>query len=135
MDLDRLGLFRNISRRLDWLNQRQGVLAENIANSDTPHYKPSDVEPFEKVLGRSGDRKGQMSMAVTRVGHIAGTGDSGPARVAKLEDSFEVKPSGNAVNVEQQMMMVAETAMDHQLALNLYRKHVGMIRTAIGRGR
>ncbi len=58
----------------------------------------------------------------------------GEAKVQRSEDVYEVKPSGNAVNVEQQMMLVAETAMDHQLALNLYQKHLGMIRTALGRG-
>ena len=49
-------------------------------------------------------------------------------------DAYEVSPSGNAVVIEQQMMKVAETATQHELALQLYAKHVGMLRLALGRG-
>lgn len=133
MDLNQFALFRTIGRRLDWLTQRQSVLAENIANSDTPGYRPNDIAPFESHLRGAEGGAGQLVPVATRAGHIAGTaGGQGSARVDRIEDPYEVKPSGNAVNLEQQMMMVAETAMDHQLAINLYRKHIGMIRMALG---
>jgi len=45
---------------------------------------------------------------------------------------YEVSPSGNEVVLEQQMITVTQNAMDHQLALNLYRKQAGMVRMAIG---
>ncbi|HET8726040.1 MAG TPA: flagellar basal body rod protein FlgB [Alphaproteobacteria bacterium] len=134
MDLNQLGLFRTIARRLDWLTQRQGVLAQNIANSDTPNYRPGDLAPFESHLRRSVDNGRQLRPAVTRAGHMTGVAGTGEVRAERIDEPYEVEPSGNAVNVEQQMMLVAETAMDHQLALNLYQKHVGMIRTALGRG-
>jgi|HigsolmetaAR204D_1030405.scaffolds.fasta_scaffold12442_2 flagellar basal-body rod protein FlgB len=134
MDLSQLGLFRRISKRLDWLTQRQGVLAENVANSDTPNYRPRDLAPFEQHLRASAAAAGRLQPRVTQAGHISGPAAPGEAKVQRSEDVYEVKPSGNAVNVEQQMMLVAETAMDHQLALNLYQKHLGMIRTALGRG-
>ena len=42
-------------------------------------------------------------------------------------------PSGNAVVLEEQLMKVAETVMDHQITANLYAKHVNMIRMVLGR--
>ena len=48
------------------------------------------------------------------------------------ETAFEVAPDGNEVILEEQMAKAARTALDHQLASNLYRKYVGMIRTALG---
>src|SRR3546814_8647969 len=122
MDLNQLGLFRRIAQRLDWLTQRQAVLAENVANSDTPDYRAHDIEPFEQHLRETGVAAGRLQTAVTQPGHIDGRAAPGDVRPRRVEEPYEVKPSGNAVNVEHQMMLVAETAMDHQLALNLYNR-------------
>ena len=46
MDLNTLGVFKLLNKKMDWLNQRQEVVAENIANVDTPKYKPSDLKTF-----------------------------------------------------------------------------------------
>ena len=52
MELDKLSLFSVIKRRLAWLGHRQEVLAQNIANADTPKYKPMDLtqQSFRKML-------------------------------------------------------------------------------------
>lgn len=132
MDLNNLGLFRMISRRMDWLTQRHEVLAENIANSDTPGYQARDIAPFDAYLDRAGAR---LAPRATDPAHITvSAGGSGPvARSTDVDDPYEVKPSGNNVSIEQQLMEVTENAMNHQLAINLYKKHAGMVRTALGR--
>jgi flagellar basal-body rod protein FlgB len=48
------------------------------------------------------------------------------------DSTFEVAPDGNEVILEEQMAKSAQTALDHQLASNLYRKYVGMVRIALG---
>ena len=135
MDFNYLGLFKLITRRIDWLSQRQEVLAKNIANSDTPGYKPVDLSPFARQLARSGDAT--LAAAATHAGHIRASASPGTANSAtrRIDDVYEASPTGNEVVLEQQLIRVSETAMQHQLALNLYRKHAGMIRTALGRGR
>ena len=47
MDLTQIPLFEMLTRRMSWLNERQKVLAQNIANADTPHYVPRDLEPLD----------------------------------------------------------------------------------------
>jgi len=44
MDLNKIPVFAAITKRMHWLNQRQKVLADNIANSDTPGYAPKDLK-------------------------------------------------------------------------------------------
>ena len=136
MDMNQLPLFRLIGQRLGYLSQRQAVLAENVANADTPGYRANDLEPFADHLARAGQSP-RLAMTRTHPAHIdASAGPSaGAADVAGLEDAYEISPSGNEVNIEQQMIAVAQNAMDHQLALNLYRKQAGLIRMAIGRPR
>ncbi|MBT7747468.1 MAG: flagellar basal-body rod protein FlgB, partial [Alphaproteobacteria bacterium] len=51
------------------------------------------------------------------------------------KDVYETSPDGNSVVLEQQLMKVTETKMDYELMTNLYRKHMGMLRTALGRGK
>ena len=47
-------------------------------------------------------------------------------------DSYEVTPSGNGVELAEQLQKMAATEQDHQLATSLYRRYVGMVRTALG---
>ena len=134
MDFSSIGLFRLVSQRLDWLTQRQDLLAQNIANADTPGYQPREMRPFAAHLDGA---SGSMMPAATHARHIApiASGTGGSQSSERLNDVYETAPTGNAVVLEQQMVRVSETAMQHQFALNLYRKHVGMIRLALGRGR
>lgn len=137
MDLGNLGLFRMMNRKMNWLTQRQEVLAENVANADTPNYKSRDIVPFDfKTALRDMHR---MGMARTQAGHIASgksdetrSSDAG-MRINKDRKPFETSPSRNGVVLEDQMNKIAETGMDYHTITNLYRKHVGMIKTAIGR--
>ncbi|HYD30414.1 MAG TPA: flagellar basal body rod protein FlgB [Azospirillaceae bacterium] len=139
MDLKNLGIFKLMHQKMQWLTQRQEVLAENVANADTPGYKPRDLVPFDfKSAIRDSERNG---IALTRTDgeHIAGEGTttrrtSDWANRSLMERKpYETSPSGNAVVLEEQMTKVAETAMDYQMVTNLYKKHVGLIKTALSR--
>ncbi|HEX3209546.1 MAG TPA: hypothetical protein VHQ91_09220 [Geminicoccaceae bacterium] len=48
------------------------------------------------------------------------------------ERVYETTPNGNAVILEEQMAKAGQTALDHQLTSNLYRKYLGMLRLALG---
>jgi flagellar basal-body rod protein FlgB len=65
---------------------------------------------------------------------VSGGGKPGAAgKVINERKPWEVSPSSNGVVVEEQMMKSAEAGTDYQLMTNLYRKNLGMIRTALGR--
>lgn len=132
MDLGKTALFDMMKGRFAWLSQRQQVLARNIANADTPGYRPRDLESFgfdEMVRSQAG----HLNMEMTSPVHLGGQRRPGQA-FSEKEDRrpFETAPSGNAVILEEQMAKISETSVTHRLTTELYRKHLGMIRTAIG---
>ncbi|MBO6521467.1 MAG: flagellar basal body rod protein FlgB [Rhodospirillales bacterium] len=131
MDLNKTALFGAIKGRLSWLSQRQEVLAQNIANADTPRYRASDLKPFEfKEILRQ--EKIQLNMNVTDASHQ-------PGRRKRIRDfaeqterqPFETSPTGNSVVLEEQMAKVNETHTKHKLVTQLYRKHLSMISAAV----
>src|ERR1700709_2647693 len=99
MDLHDLPLFSMLRERMTWLNQRQDLLSQNVANADTPGYVARDLKPldFEKALRDSGSGAGMMT---TNSRHISLT----PGHSAKFEEhdtpDQESNPNGNAVSLE-----------------------------------
>jgi flagellar basal-body rod protein FlgB len=132
MDIKNIGLFRMITQQLHWLGQRQEVLSRNVANSDTPGYQARDLQPL--AFGDALHQATAVRMAVTEPGHLAGSGSDPGAAKTKPIVPWEVSPDGNSVILEQQMTALAETQADYQMATELYRKQIGMLKAAIGRG-
>lgn len=121
-------LFGAIKQRLRWLGQRQEVLARNIANSDTPGYRPRDVRPFTVGAPRQA-----VAMTATDAGHLSGRRRDPAGLSARVERApYETAPAGNAVVLEEQMAKINETQVSHSVATGLYRKHLAMLKTAIG---
>jgi flagellar basal-body rod protein FlgB len=135
MPVNQAPLFKLMSARLAWLGQREAVLGQNLANADTPHYRPRDLRPaeFARLAEALPGTPGRLAMTPTDSAHL-GPGaqvriglDSRPA-----QDVYETAPNGNAVILEEQMAKASQTALDYQLTSNLYRKYLGMMRTALG---
>jgi flagellar basal-body rod protein FlgB len=116
---------------MQWHQQRQRVLAENVANADTPNYQPRDlVRPTASALA-AGARPG-VTMVRTNAAHIGfAAGDSNFALDGK--GGLETRPSGNAVSLDDEMLRVAQNQMDYQAATSLYTRSLGLLKTAIGR--
>lgn len=134
MDLGQLPLFQMMSKRLAWLGKRQQVLAQNVAHADTPKYRAQDIkEPsFRELLG--GTRTGTVAITRTSGTHLTPARGNGDAAFKVIEDEEgEFSLSGNSVDLPGQMTKVAKTAMDHQMTINLYRKHISMLKAALGR--
>jgi flagellar basal-body rod protein FlgB len=132
MDINEIPIFRMMSGKMRWLAQRQRVLAQNIANADTPNYQPRDLKKvdFREKLGRN---PFQLVLARTDPKHIQlRTADRFTAE--QVRTPYETAPSGNAVVLEEQLLKVSQTGADYELMTNLYRKHIGLFRIALGRG-
>jgi flagellar basal-body rod protein FlgB len=133
MDLGNLGIFKLMSRKMDWLTQRQEVISQNIANANTPEYKSRELKPFSFRDALSDNRR--LTPAATDPSHLAGTrGPGGLAKEQKVRDPYETAPDGNNVVLEDQMMRMGQNAMDYQTITNLYKKQVTMIKSAIRSG-
>lgn len=139
MDPTDIGLFRLAERRLAWVDRRQQVLAQNIANADTPGYTARDLHPFERALPRTAPGAAPSmaagaapALARTSLLHLVAAGDAAGGAAARTRP-HERTPDGNAVSVEDELTKVADTAGAHDLTAGLYRKYMGMFRTALGR--
>ena len=136
MTTQNISLFQALGAKMDFLNQRQRVVAQNVANADTPGYKPKDLVPvdFGKVL-KNVTNSNSVQLETTKAAHMPPPGDIQDAKSRKQKETYEVAPAGNAVIMEEQLIMSGKTVMDYNLMTNLYQKNIGMIQTAIGRGR
>lgn len=133
MDLFQLKLFQRMSERMGWLGARQGVLAQNIANADTPHYVPHDMKALKFVDHLN--ETAPIVQARTDPLHMSGS----TSRSASIDDQttrkqYETAPVGNSVVLEEQMVKLADAQHSYQLMTSLYRKHVEMLKMALGRG-
>ncbi len=128
-------LFSQITEKMNYLTQRQGVIAQNIAQANTPGYKPRDLISFEDVLQKTSQSSTSgFQLATTNPRHLAGRAGSGIITTKKESDVYEVKPSGNAVVLEQQLSQLSETTSQYQMMTSLYKKTMSMLRTALGKG-
>jgi flagellar basal-body rod protein FlgB len=129
IDIPILSMLRT---RMQWQQARQEVLAENVANADTPNYKARDlVQPdFSSQLSQVSS----VGLSVTDPNHIgggAGGGDSDFQTDAKAR--YEIRPRGNAVSHEDEMMKLGNNQMDYEAVTAMYTHSLGLIKIAIDR--
>ncbi len=136
MSIADLPIFQALKTKMSWHQSRQGVLAANIANADTPEYRSQDLKQVDfRAHLKSGSSS--IATAATSSKHLRVNIDGGQGGEAfkKVDTrSFEVTPDGNSVVLEEQMMKVTQNQMDFQAAATLYSRGLGLIRTAISRG-
>ena len=122
---DPSNFFDVAAQKLDWLNARAGLLAANVANADTPGYKPRDLAPFSSLLSGS-----SLGLTTTDRSDLSGSASS-DFDAAPTEGS-ETAPDGNSVSIDQQMRMVASNDQDQSVVTTLFKKYVGMTDLALG---
>lgn len=143
MTLDGIGLFSGLKARMDYLNKAQTLTAQNIANADTPDYKPQKLKEFDfsRILEASrhdlkrSTAKTTITPLVTNPAHVNAAGGQRGVNAGEQKTSFEVAPSGNAVDLEEQILRATSQAQAYELTLNVLRKNVQMIRTAVAGSR
>jgi flagellar basal-body rod protein FlgB len=116
-----------------WHQARQSVLAENIANAETPGYKARDLKAYSFEEHLRDASPAELVTGVTDPTHFRIASGDGDGFVAVRSGDFEVTPEGNAVTLEDQMMKVAGNQMDYQAITTLYTRSLRLIRTALGR--
>jgi flagellar basal-body rod protein FlgB len=132
MAISDLPIFSMLRTRMNWHQERQRLLAENVANADTPGYRARDLAPLD--FGRQLEQaSGQLQLALTAPGHFSGGGATGGGFPLDRATKSDVRPMGKAVNLEDEMMKVAANQMDHQAAISLYSRSMGLLKTAIGK--
>ncbi|HWA90536.1 MAG TPA: flagellar basal body rod protein FlgB [Rhizomicrobium sp.] len=134
MNLPDSPLLSMLKSRMSWLEARQNVLSQNVANADTPGYAARDLKPmdFESLVKGATGGAFNAGLSTTDARHIA----ISPASAGSFDESdapdTEANPLGNSVSLEQEMIKVADTQAQFQAATNLYSKAIQLMRTAIG---
>jgi flagellar basal-body rod protein FlgB len=130
MPISNLPIFSMLRTKMQWHQERQRLLSENVANADTPRFQGRDLTPVK--FNEPAPGVTNVGLARTAANHIAGaTGTSQFS--ADRNGRYEVRPTGNAVNLEDEMLKVANNQMDYQAATALYSRSLGLIKTALGK--
>jgi flagellar basal-body rod protein FlgB len=109
---------------------RQGhhVLAENVANADTPQFRPRDLAQPNFDARQIAT---PVRLATTETGHLTGSGSA--PETFRTDGKYNTTPTGNAVNLEEEVMKVAANQMDYQAAASLYSRSLALLKTATGK--
>lgn len=112
---------------------RQQVLASNIANADTPHYKARDFDfkaAFETAVGKR-EVVGQVGLAQTHAGHLSGAGGSAGAVNLMYRTETQSAVDGNTVDMDVERAQIADNAMQYQIISQFLSDKLRGMRTAI----
>jgi flagellar basal-body rod protein FlgB len=118
-----------LRQRMEWHQERQRVLAENVANADTPNYRARDLAPPDF----SHEMQAALTLDRTNPLHINAQAGGGSAFAADSGGRYQIRPRGNSVTHEDEMMKVASNQMDYEAVTSLYTRSLALIKLAIGR--
>lgn len=110
---------------------RQQLLASNIANADTPHYKARDIDFKSALQNALGNRSGTMPMAQTSPGHLQPAGAGPFTGAVRYRTEQQSSVDGNTVNLDTERAQFAENAVHYEANLTFVNGYLRTLRTAI----
>ena len=134
MKSDDIPLLSMLKDRMSYLNQRQKLVAQNVANSDTPGFQPMDLKAFQPSSGMTQQslQLAPVTAATTNAAHIATPTPSAPSPWApQASPDSETKMNGNSVVLEEEMMKMNDARMNYDAAIGFYQKSLSMLQTAL----
>ena len=129
MPITDIPILSMLRQRMEWHQERQRVLAENVANADTPNYHARDLAPPDF----SHEMQAALTLDRTNPLHINAQASGGSAFAADSSGRYAIRPRGNSVTHEDEMMKVASNQMDYEAVTSLYTRSLALIKLAIGR--
>lgn len=138
--MEDLPIFSALKRQMKWLTANQKVIAQNVANADTPGYKAKEMARLDfgnlvsRLDAQNDDAKSRVARASlkgTQTGHL-GAGASMPT--PRDSDAYEENPDGNAVSLEEEMIKSSGNQMEYSLVVSLYEKQVQLLKSALKAG-
>ncbi|MEM1066175.1 MAG: FlgB family protein [Pseudomonadota bacterium] len=127
--LEQPRLMQLASAMAEYAGARQRLIAENVANADTPGYTARDLPAFRAMLADA-----PFDLRRTRSAHMH-VGDGAMGGMEVQVAAGEVAPNGNSVSIETEMMRAAEARQQHDMAIAVYKGALDLMRSALGRGR
>jgi flagellar basal-body rod protein FlgB len=145
MGPDDIPLFAMLKSRMGYLSERQKVIAQNVANADTPEYQPRDLKAYTFQASMNAQATGQpyrggpvsqptqgVQMVATSAAHMAPLKPASVWRAPEGPDS-ETTLDGNSVTLEDQMLKMTDARMNYDAAVGFYQKSMALLKTATRR--
>jgi flagellar basal-body rod protein FlgB len=126
-------VFSALADKMRWHQTRQGLLAENVANAETPGFRGRDLAQYDFADRNNGFSTASVTTTATQPMHFSVGGSAESPFGAQRMANFEITPEGNGVTLEDEMMKVTTNMMDYQAATGLYTKSISILKTALGR--
>jgi flagellar basal-body rod protein FlgB len=126
-------VFSALADKMRWHQTRQGLLAENVANAETPGFRGRDLAQYDFADRNTSFSSASVTTSATQPMHFSVASSSNSPFGAQRMANFEVTPEGNGVTLEDEMMKVTTNMMDYQAATGLYTKSISILKTALGR--
>ena len=108
---------------------RQTIVANNIANADTPGFKAKTVESFS---GWMAEKNNSCDMKSTRRQHLAPQTEQ-KLPTAVTDPNAKSEPNGNSVSLEMQTLTAVDVKQQHDKALAIYKSGLSILRSSLGR--
>ena len=122
---EKLEITRMAQALSSYAGARLGLVAQNVANADTPGYKARELPNFAEIWDEGGD------LRKTRPGHL-GTDAPGEAEPVWRSKATDASPDGNTVALETEMVVAADLRQQNEMALAVYRTTSSVIRASLG---
>ncbi|MDH2414634.1 flagellar basal body rod protein FlgB [Nocardioides sp. CER19] len=106
---------------LNGLSQRQQVIADNIANVDTPGFRAQSID-FEDSL-RSAIESGSFDSSSARAAHVVAT---------EVPTDTPVGANGNNVDLRKETIAALQTQYSYQILGRAMTDHLGLLKIAAG---
>ena len=134
MSVMQLPLFSALADKMRWHQTRQSLLAENVANAETPGFRGRDLKAFSLEDQGTNLSMAQVTPLPSRPDHISISSIMPQdGFMSRSLNSFEITPEGNGVTLEDEMMKVTGNQMDYQAVTSLYTRSMKIIKVALGR--
>lgn len=127
-----LNVFKTAHAMAVHAGQRQAIVAQNLANADTPGFKARDIAPFNQMITPDTVGSGSAGMQASRIRHLNGVGGGGFVWET-IMPMGAADPNGNSVSLEKEILKGVEVKRKHDLALAIYKSSLSVLRTSLGR--
>ncbi|NCQ24527.1 MAG: flagellar biosynthesis protein FlgB [Rhodobacteraceae bacterium CG17_big_fil_post_rev_8_21_14_2_50_63_15] len=126
---EKLEIFRMAQAMAMHAGARQSVVAQNMANADTPGYRAQDIESFQTFYQT---HSASHSTHTTRTGHLLD--DRTQPGLVLIDDPIAVAdPNGNSVSLESEMLKAVDIKNQHDRALAIYKSSLDVLRLVVSR--
>jgi len=132
------GTMTTLQRTLDLRTMQHQALSSNVANADTPHYKPFEVAVEEELRKQQQPDTRRVDLARTQERHLP-VGGTAALTSAALKPvpapAFSLRADGNTVDLDRTMGALAENSLKYKTSAQLLSSKLKLLRNVIQGGR